>query len=135
MIKGPSISGPPHFSVRGNLSYTSQDEGIIRNMLTYFHRTTADKAASILGDGFRDRKDFYGTEIELCGVWLSDRPLDGNDGANGDTLLIIRFASMPAEFDEKYELVEDGKPYREWCVPASIVNSIASIERAPETDV
>jgi hypothetical protein len=53
------------------------------------------------------------------GVWLSNIPLDENEGAKGDVLLRIDLDTDVARF----EWIEDGKPYREWLIPASIVNT------------
>ena len=53
------------------------------------------------------------------GVWLSNEPLDGNEGAKGDTVLAIE---IPEDLLAEYEWVEEGKPYREFMVPAEIVN-------------
>jgi hypothetical protein len=67
----------------------------------------------------------YHAEIE--GVFLSAVPLDCNEGAQGDQLLEIALPSQHAISD--YELIEDGKPYREWCVPARILNRYARTRR------
>lgn len=49
-----------------------------------YHRT--DYAAAILGDGFRDATGTYLTGEEHSGVWVSDRPLDEDEGADGAVL-------------------------------------------------
>jgi hypothetical protein len=54
-----------------------------------YHRTY--HAREILTEGFRDGKGCYMTDRESKGVWFSDRPLDKNEGAGGDTRLAIRF--------------------------------------------
>lgn len=82
-----------------------------------YHKTSA--ADSILAHGFKDSYGPYLTN-EICGgVWLSDRPLDVNEGADGDTLL---FLEIPEDVVGKYEWIEDGKTYREFLVPAETVN-------------
>lgn len=81
------------------------------------HRTFA--ADAILAEGFRDGHGRYLTTQCLSGVWLSDRPLDIDEGADGDTLLEL---DIPEHEIESYEWVEDGKGYREYLVPAEIVN-------------
>jgi hypothetical protein len=87
-----------------------------------YHRTSAANAAQILRDGFRDSVGYYLTDDQkLVGVCLSDRPLDSNEGAWGDTLLRVE---LPDQVDiAEYECVEDGKPYREWLVPAELINT------------
>ena len=49
-----------------------------------FHSTTEDAAASILGGGFEDATGNYLTNREWSGVWVSDVPLDVNEGAKGN---------------------------------------------------
>jgi hypothetical protein len=78
-----------------------------------YHRTPDPVA--ILRDGFRERRG----SMDLTGVWLSDYPLDINAGAKGPTVLSI---DIPEEEILAFEIIEDEKPYREWCVPADRVN-------------
>lgn len=85
-----------------------------------FHRT--NHSAAILAEGFRDGTGFYmciDLDEPLAGVFVSDRPLDENEGAIGDVLLSL---DVPVELFESYELVEDGKPYRESIIPAAMLN-------------
>ena len=82
-----------------------------------YHRTY--HAASILRDGFRDATGFYLTAQEWTGVWVSDRPLDINEGADGDAPLIVE---IPEGVFAAHEWEEEGKPYREALIPAEIVN-------------
>lgn len=88
-----------------------------------FHRTTIANARSIQRTGFRDGRGSYMTRSEHSGVWLSNVPLDENEGAIGDALLSL-------EIDEariaSFEWLEVGKPYREWLVPAAVINSESS---------
>jgi hypothetical protein len=88
-----------------------------------YHRTSAEIAERILRDGFRDGRGTYMTTREHSGVFLSNVPLDINEGADGDTLLQVE---MPEQTIANYEWREDGKPYREWLVPAKLVNEKAS---------
>jgi hypothetical protein len=66
----------------------------------------------------------------LRGVWLADERLDENEGAEGDAVLILE---IPVSVIREFELIEDGKPYREFIVPAQIVIQfpIAKIEEDP----
>ena len=98
-------------------------------MCTLYHTTTTDRAAAILHDGFRDAKGHYGTDIELCGVWLSDQALDVNEGVHGDTVLVVTLSVSLSDLAD-YELIEEGKPYREWCIPAELVNRCTRVEQA-----
>ncbi len=90
-----------------------------------YHRTTARRAAAILRKGFRDGKGRYLTNRLWTGVWLSNVPLDAIEGADGVTLLSINLAIPARELREKYEWIEEGKPYREFLIPAAIVNARA----------
>ncbi|MEZ0095913.1 hypothetical protein [Streptacidiphilus sp. EB129] len=85
----------------------------------YFHTTDATEA--ILRDGFRDAEGTYKlVGFTLRGVFIADVPMDTNEGAKGEQLLEIVF---PDDVNlENFELVEEGKPYREWCVPAELLN-------------
>jgi hypothetical protein len=84
-----------------------------------YHRTHAPVAKRILSDGFRDGSGTYMTSEEHSGVWLSNVPLDENEGASGDTLLQVELLEQTIA---DYEWIEDGKPYREWLVPARLLN-------------
>jgi hypothetical protein len=88
--------------------------------MIYYHRTTPDAARAILANGFRDGSGTYMTDREWTGVWISDRPLDGNEGAVGDILLAV-WVPDDVSLDE-WEWVEDGKTYREWLIPAATLN-------------
>jgi hypothetical protein len=96
-------------------------------VIVLFHITTSDKAAAILRDGFVDGRNENMTETELRGVFLSDRPLDANEGAWGDTPLAVWFHLPLSELGD-FELIEEGKPYREWCIPAELIRQFATIE-------
>ncbi len=84
----------------------------------------------ILSSGFRDGEGTYLTSNTYRGVWLSDRPLDCNDGAEGDYLLCVE---IPESVVADHEWVEESKTYREFLVPAAIVNRY-HVERAPDDD-
>lgn len=61
----------------------------------------------------------------LRGVFLSDEPLTWQEGAAGDALLEV---TLREGIDlAGFELVEDTKPYREWCVPAALLNELATL--------
>ena len=93
----------------------------------FFHRTTPENARKIMDEGFRDARGTYLTDREFKGVWLSDIPLDCNEGARGDALLRITLSCPPEDLDD-YEWVEDGQTYREWLVPAALLNKFAYVE-------
>ena len=77
--------------------------------------------------GFRDSVGRFGTDAKFAGVWLSDQPLDANEGAHGDALLIVNIALTKIR---RFEWIEPGKGYREWLVPADIVNEFGVVKVA-----
>jgi hypothetical protein len=95
-------------------------------MSRLYHRTSPAIAQLILREGFRDATGRFMTDQEFRGVWLSDRPLGENDGAAGDALLQVDVALADDAIDE-YEWREKGKPYREWLVPAALINAHAQL--------
>jgi len=91
-----------------------------------YHVTTAKNAEAIMRDGFCDRSGSYVIDTILTGVWLSDRPLDANEAMAGSTVLVVDL-HVPISDLADYELIEEGKPYREWCVPADVARRIATV--------
>jgi hypothetical protein len=63
-----------------------------------YHKTFHPE--EILRDGFKDATGLYLTADLHAGVWLSDEPLDYNEGAKGDVLLSIE---IPDEIFAEYE--------------------------------
>jgi hypothetical protein len=60
------------------------------------------------------------------GVWVSNVPLDVNEGADGDRLLTIEVSE---EAIADYEWVQDPSfGYREWLVPAELLNRFPVVE-------
>ena len=102
------------------------------NATMLFHRTSKEAATAILRDGFRDATGFYLTEIELRGVFLSDRPLDSNEGAGPEEDAVVLAIEITAPLQDlaDFELVEEGKPYREWCIPAELIQRCGKVRTA-----
>ena len=90
----------------------------------FYHRTRA--VVAILRRGFRNGKGTYLTDRTWRGVWLSNVPLDENKGAAGDALLEVR---IPSRLVKPYEWFEEGKPYREFLVPAALLNEHGRVRR------
>ena len=82
-----------------------------------YHRT--DAASAILAAGFRDSTGKYGMEKEYSGVWVSDVPLDVNDGAVGHKVLEIQ---VPQSALAEHEVVDEHPGTREWLVPSNLLN-------------
>ncbi len=100
--------------------------------MTFYHRT--NYADLILRDGFRDEEGSYGLEdFTLRGVFLLDKPLSVHEGAGGNQLLEVTLPEDCCDFSY-YELVEEGKPYREWCIPAAIINQHGTAQLQSEEE-
>jgi hypothetical protein len=87
-----------------------------------YHRTDPQAAEKILQQGFRDGTGKYLTRNTYSGVWLSDAPLDENEGACGHILLEVVTEMTECEIAQ-YEWTEEGKGFREFFVPAAQINS------------
>ena len=102
-------------------------------MARLFHGTRRQAAKKILNGGFRDSSNYYLTEEIHTGVWLSDRPLDGSDGAPPDVVPLV--IEIPWALVEPYEWIEEGKSYREFLIPALIINVHGSVRLATEEEL
>jgi hypothetical protein len=75
---------------------------------------------TILAEGFRDTVGHWGMREPQRGVWVSaDDALTANEGVKGDDVVVIE---VPEAVAKRYEIIEDGKPYREFLIPADILN-------------
>jgi len=88
-----------------------------------YHRTSA--ANTILTRGFKDSSDAYRMNSCYRGVWVSDSPVDAHDATDGDEVLVIE---IPESAIAEYEWVEEGVDYREWIVPAELLNRLGVVE-------
>ena len=88
-----------------------------------YHRTTAANAEKILSSGFRDVTGYYGTGQQHSGVWLSNAPPDVNEGAKDHTLFRVKLSETLVAAHEWIE--KEDSAYREWLVPASLINEQA----------
>lgn len=52
----------------------------------------------------------------------------------GDSVLLVDLALSGKEIAQ-FEWIEEGKPYREWQIPAKLINENASIRVATEEEV
>lgn len=94
-----------------------------------YHTTSPEQADTIKIHGFRDTEGSYGFMREdrspfyIRGVFLSDAPLGPNDGLASESSRVF-IIEIPEQVIGPYELIEEGqgKGYREWCVPAEVVN-------------
>jgi hypothetical protein len=93
-----------------------------------YHSTSRKAAGAILAGGFRDSCGYYLTDRLWCGVFLADRPLYRSEGTKGEILVCVE---IPEDVALSYEW-EDGqgipKPYREFLIPAKVVNRYQPFE-------
>jgi hypothetical protein len=102
-----------------------------------YHVTDRESAQKALAEGFHDSEVLH-DDAEICiGVWLSDRCLEGEDdvgprqGPLPDHAVIVE---LDDDVVEAYERPAPEKPYREFCVPAALVNE-AGRDVVPIVDV
>jgi hypothetical protein len=96
-----------------------------------YHRTYA--AETILRDGFHDsRADFLTLDVNP-GVWVTDRPLDEEDGALGNVVLVV--SGVPEAEIVEYEWARSRHPppMRQFVVPADILNRFPIVGIYPDT--
>jgi len=94
-------------------------------VMRVYHRTSGEAAAAIKEAGFRDAEGTYLTRNVYRGVWFADQPLDINEGADGEVVFEVE---VPEPALSEYEWIEEGKPYREFLVPAEVVNRWRVVE-------
>jgi hypothetical protein len=99
-----------------------------------YHRSSPNAAASILAVGFRDGEGYYLSDTRWRGVWLSDDPyLDITMPGVGGTLIEATIGVPPERLAE-YEWVEAGKGYREFLVPAELINARSTLRVVPDSE-
>lgn len=90
-----------------------------------YHVTDRESAERIAENGFEDSEVIHDDRELLIGVWLSDRCLAGEDDVGprlGPAPDAAIWLDIPADRVEPYERPDREKPYREFCVPADLVN-------------
>lgn len=92
-------------------------------LIRLYHSTTAEAAAAIERDGFRDNPTAsFNRAGELCrGVWFADRDVTDAFSLGGDTFLV----EIPADAVRAYEWPDDPgwrTNWRGFLVPAEVAN-------------
>ncbi|MCH7621182.1 MAG: hypothetical protein IH870_04720 [Chloroflexi bacterium] len=92
-----------------------------------YHGTTLANAEQVVRNGFQDVTSNFGLysaatnePVNTTGVFFSDLVLDENEGVCSEAYLVLE---IPNENLASYEWMEEGKGYREWCIPAALANS------------
>ena len=86
-----------------------------------FHHTTAGDARSILEAGFRDDCGRDLSRPTWRGVWLSASPED-DGGPEGGQTVAVKLAMEEREL-AGWEWTGEGRPSREWLIPAGVLNA------------
>jgi hypothetical protein len=84
-----------------------------------FHVTSKQAAAEIDRLGFRDSAGTFLTDQNFTGVFVSDEPLDVQSGMEQSVTYEIDLGDCDLS---SMEWLEEGKPYREWLIPAAVLN-------------
>ncbi len=100
--------------------------------LILYHRTTAENARAIIESGFKNSVGYFLNNRIWSGVWLSARPLD-SDGED-DNLLIIRL-DIPEQQLARWEWTAEGQSYREWLMPAELINGVMTVALVDQLDL
>jgi len=104
-----------------------------------YHVTDRASAEQIQNEGFVDTEVIHDNRELLIGVWLADRCLAGENDVGprlGPAPDVALWLDLPDEAVERYERADPEKPYREFCVPADLVNDhdIGGLQELPEFD-
>jgi hypothetical protein len=105
-----------------------------------YHVTDRDSAQGILERGFEDSEVIHDDAELQIGVWVADRCLSGEDDVGprlGPVPDVALAVDLPAREVEPYERRDGEKPYREFCVPARILNrhDVAMMRDLEDVDV
>lgn len=95
-----------------------------------YHHTTIENARTIIGEGFRDSAGFFLNTRTWTGVWFSSSPRGSEEV---DAVLTVRLDIDEQELSS-WEWTGEGRDYREWLIPANIVNQRGTIERMEKSD-
>ena len=86
--------------------------------MKFYHRTK--EFMQIIERGFKNEELKYQASKRYYGVCLTDRPLEIKDGGDEFKLLVIE---IPEDIITPFEWYDKTKPYREFIVPAELINS------------
>jgi hypothetical protein len=99
--------------------------------MNLYHRTFA--AGAIIRDGFRDGEPNRLAPATLHGVWVYDEPLDEQQGALGNVLLVIAGVPEAAVADFEWDYLDRLSSYREFLVPADVLNRFPIVAIYPDS--
>ena len=97
----------------------------------FYHRTNADNARGIIDSGFKNSSGYFMNNRIWTGVWLSSIPVESE--ASADALLMVKLEIDGRELS-RWEWSGEGRSYREWLLPANIINRCATVEMVNQLD-
>jgi hypothetical protein len=105
-----------------------------------YHVTRPEAVGRILASGFIDHTGYWGTTEERTGVWLSDKPLNGPSNIvslpdGSEMVFEVDLDLTEQELDEFERKAEVYEGYREWLVPAILVNAHSTLRIMDEDEV
>jgi hypothetical protein len=96
-----------------------------------YHRTYA--AEAILRDGFHDSKADFLTLGVAPGVWVTDRPLDEQNGALGNVVLAVCGVPEAEIAAFEWHRSRHPPPFRQFVIPAGILNRYPIVGIYPDS--
>jgi len=111
--------------------FDDQPKAVLPQQSKLYHRTNRVAARRILRHGFKDSTNYYMAQRMNSGAWLSSVPLDFNQGASGDVLLQIDTDLRASELAQYEWITKNEKGYREWLVPAALINPRMRVSVVP----
>jgi len=97
-----------------------------------YHATTKERAEAISKEGFKNHAGYYGTTKLFKGVWISNVILDVQVLRGEKNIIFV--LDIPEKIISYYEWIEKDKPYREFLVPAKILNRYLEKAKIQECD-
>ena len=96
--------------------------------MNLYHRTYV--VAAIVGDGFRLGEGLLDVHRS---VWVYDEPLDEQEGALGNVVLAISGVPEAAVADFEWRHPDRTRSFREFLVPADVLNRFPIVGIYPDT--
>ena len=115
---------------RGELSPPNADDAseVHSPSLKLFSRVTPTEAEQILAGGFKDHTGTYTHGEEWTGVWVSDRPRGCYEDVPLTTTVLLGIElPVPEAEIEDWQWGRPGETYREWLLPAELLNTRGSV--------
>lgn len=93
----------------------------------YHHSSRTDAKAILERKAFQDDPGMHGASALAAGIFLSDRPQFPPQSQSREALLVVSVALSNIEL-QQWEVRHEGQTYRQWCIPAVILNANCTIQ-------